>query len=45
MGSSCFKKKIKIFNKFPKEEKSDSVRPSSKVNLSYDKQFEVPNLK
>ena len=44
MGSCCCKKEIKIVNKFPKEEKFGCTRPSGKIILSYDEQFEVPRF-
>ena len=44
MGSCCCKKKIKIVNKLPREEQFDCIKPSGKIILSYDEQFEVPRF-
>ena len=42
MGYCCCKKKIKVVNKFLKDEKFDCIRQVGKIILTYDEQFEVP---
>lgn len=44
MGSCCCKKKVKVVNKFPKDEKFECIRAVGKMVLTYDEQFEAPRF-
>ena len=44
MGSCCCKKKVKVVNKFPNNEKFECIRAVGKMILTYEEQFEAPRF-